>query len=105
MHTLPPSLTLKLVPDWNASIIKPREVRPSDTFAAFLKETKAEYRIREAADLDKFRQEFITKRLNQESNGFSVRNTGRRNLLTISNGWEGCFTRYWRIVVWSLALG
>ena len=43
-----------------------------DTFAAFLKDTEAEYRRREAADLDKFRQEFITKRLNKKATDFRL---------------------------------
>ena len=37
--------------------------KTADTFEAFLKEVEAEYRIREAADLEKFRQEVITNRL------------------------------------------
>ena len=44
----------------------------TDTFEAFLKNTEAEYRIREAADLDKFRQEFITNRLNQKATDFRL---------------------------------
>ncbi len=44
----------------------------SDTFAAFLKDTEAEYRIREATDLNKFRQEFITNRLNKKATDFRL---------------------------------
>ena len=44
----------------------------TDTFAAFLKDTEAEYRIREAADLEKFRQEFITNRLNKKATDFQL---------------------------------
>ncbi len=44
----------------------------SDTFEAFLKDTEAEYRIREAADLEKFRQEFITNRLNKRATDFRL---------------------------------
>ena len=35
--------------------------KTTDTFETFLEETEAEYRIREAADLEKFRQKFITE--------------------------------------------
>ena len=44
----------------------------SDPFAAFLKETEAEYRIREAADLEKFRQKFIANKLNQKATDFRL---------------------------------
>lgn len=44
----------------------------ADTFAAFLKDTEAEYRIREAADLEKFRQEFITNRRNKKATDFRL---------------------------------
>ena len=44
----------------------------ANTFAAFLKETESEYRIREAADLEKFRQEFIKNRLNKKATDFRL---------------------------------
>ena len=44
----------------------------ANTLAAFLKDTEAEYRIREAADLDKFRQEFITNRRNEKATDFRL---------------------------------
>jgi peroxiredoxin len=44
----------------------------ANTFEAFLKDTEAEYRIREAADLEKFRQEFITNRLNKKATDFRL---------------------------------
>ena len=44
----------------------------ADTFEAFLQDTEAEYRIREAADLEKFRQEFITNRLNKKATDFRL---------------------------------
>ena len=43
-----------------------------DTFEAFLKDTEAKYRIREAADLEKFRQEFIMNRLNKKATDFRL---------------------------------
>ena len=43
-----------------------------DTFETFLKDTETEYRIREAADLEKFRQEFITNRLNKKATDFRL---------------------------------
>ena len=43
-----------------------------DTFETFLEDTEAEYRIREAADLEKFRQEFITNRLNKKATDFRL---------------------------------
>ena len=43
-----------------------------DTFETFLKDTEAEYQIREAADLEKFRQEFITNRLNKKATDFRL---------------------------------
>ena len=46
--------------------------RPTDTFETFLEETEAEYRIREAADLEKFRQKFITNRLNKKATDFRL---------------------------------
>ena len=46
--------------------------KTADTFEAFLKDTEAEYRIREAADLEKFRQEFITNRLNKKATDFQL---------------------------------
>ncbi|RKU05443.1 hypothetical protein C6503_27215 [Candidatus Poribacteria bacterium] len=44
----------------------------TDTFAAFLKDTEAEYRIREATDLERFRQEFITNRRNEKATDFQL---------------------------------
>ena len=44
----------------------------ANTFEAFLKETEAEYRIREAADLEKFRQKFITNKLNKKATDFRL---------------------------------
>lgn len=76
------------------------QAETSDTFAAFLKETEAEYRIREAADLDKFRQEFITKRLNKKATDFRLETlegetyslsamAGKVVLLDVSASWCG----------------
>jgi len=72
----------------------------SDTFAAFLKDTEAEYRIREAADIEKFRQEFITNRLNKKATDFRLETlegdayslsemAGKVVLLDISASWCG----------------
>ena len=47
--------------------------KTADTFEAFLKDTEAEYRIREAADLEKFRQEFITNKLNKKATDFRLK--------------------------------
>ena len=44
----------------------------TDTFETFLENTEAEYRIREAADLEKFRQEFITNRRNKKATNFRL---------------------------------
>ena len=46
--------------------------KTTDTFETFLEETEAEYRIREAADLEKFRQKFITNRLNKKATDFRL---------------------------------
>ena len=46
--------------------------KTTDTFETFLKDTEAEYRIREAADLKKIRQEFITNRLNKKATDFRL---------------------------------
>ena len=46
--------------------------KTADTFEAFLKDTEAEYRIREAVDLEKFRQEFITNKLNKKATDFRL---------------------------------
>ena len=46
--------------------------KTADTFETFLEDTEAEYRIREAADLEKFRQKFITDRLNQKATDFRL---------------------------------
>ena len=44
----------------------------TDTFETFLEDTEAEYRIREAADLEKFRQKFITNKLSQKATNFRL---------------------------------
>ena len=44
----------------------------TDTFEAFLKETKVEYQIREDADREKIRQKFITNRLNKKAADFRL---------------------------------
>ena len=44
----------------------------SDTFEAFLKNTEVEYRIREDADREKIRQQFITNRLNKKATDFRL---------------------------------
>ncbi|MCY3553592.1 MAG: redoxin domain-containing protein [Candidatus Poribacteria bacterium] len=44
----------------------------TDTFEAFLKETEAEYRIREDADRENIRQKFITNRLNEKATDFRL---------------------------------
>ena len=44
----------------------------TDTFAAFLKDTEAEYRIREDADRENIRQKFITNRLNKKATDFRL---------------------------------
>ena len=44
----------------------------TDTFEAFLKNTEAEYRIREDADREKIRQKFITNRLNKKATDFRL---------------------------------
>ncbi|MCG9134699.1 sigma-70 family RNA polymerase sigma factor, partial [Candidatus Poribacteria bacterium] len=44
----------------------------TDTFETFLEDTEAEYRIREAADLEKFRQKFITNRRNKKATDFRL---------------------------------
>ena len=46
--------------------------KTDDTFETFLKDTEAEYRIREAGDLEEFRQEFITNRLNKKATDFQL---------------------------------
>ncbi|MDE0466698.1 MAG: TlpA disulfide reductase family protein [Candidatus Poribacteria bacterium] len=72
----------------------------ADTFEAFLKDTEAEYRIRETADLEKFRQEFITKRLNKKATDFRLETlegetyslsamAGKVVLLDVSASWCG----------------
>ena len=59
----------------------------ANTFAAFLKDTEAEYRIREAADLEKFRQEFITNRLNKKATDFRLETLeGETHLLSAMAG-------------------
>ena len=44
----------------------------TDTFEAFLKNTEAEYRIREDADREKIRQGFIVNRLNEKATDFRL---------------------------------
>ncbi len=44
----------------------------TDTFEAFLKNTEAEYRIREDADREKIRQRFIVNRLNKKATDFRL---------------------------------
>ncbi len=46
--------------------------KTTDTFETFLEATEAEYRSREAADLEKFRQKFITDRLNKKATDFRL---------------------------------
>ena len=47
--------------------------KTTDTFETFLENTEAEYRIRETADLEKFRQKFITNRLNKKATDFRLK--------------------------------
>ena len=44
----------------------------TDTFEAFLKDTEAEYRIRESADREKIRQKLIANRLNKKAADFRL---------------------------------
>ena len=44
----------------------------TDTFEAFLKDTETEYRIREDADREKIRQNFIANRLNKKATDFRL---------------------------------
>ena len=46
--------------------------KTTEVFEAFLKDTEAEYRIREATDLEKIRQQLITNRLNEKATGFRL---------------------------------
>ena len=46
--------------------------KTTDAFDAFLKDTEAEYRIREAADLERIRQQLITNRLNEKAMDFRL---------------------------------
>ena len=46
--------------------------RSTDTFEAFLKNTEAEYRIREDADREKIRKKLITNRLNKKTTDFRL---------------------------------
>ena len=46
--------------------------KTTDAFDAFLKDTEAEYRIREAADLERIRQQLITNRLNEKATDFHL---------------------------------
>ena len=43
-----------------------------DTFGAFLKDTEAEYRIRESTDREKIQQRLITNRLNKKATDFRL---------------------------------
>ena len=46
--------------------------KPLDTFETFLEDTEAEYRIRDAENLEKFRQEFVTNRLDKKATDFRL---------------------------------
>ena len=46
--------------------------KTTDAFDAFLKDTEAEYRIREAADLERIRQKLIMNKLNQKATDFQL---------------------------------
>ena len=46
--------------------------KTTDAFDAFLKDTEAEYRIREAADLERIRQQLITNSLNEKATDFRL---------------------------------
>ena len=48
------------------------ERRSTDTLEVFLKDTEAEYRIREDADRENIRQKFITNRLNEKATDFRL---------------------------------
>ena len=48
------------------------QAETANTFETFLKDTEAEYRIREAEDLEKFHQEFIMNRLNKKATDFQL---------------------------------
>ena len=48
------------------------ERRTTDTFEGFLKDTEAEYRIREGADRERIRQKVIENRLNKPATDFSL---------------------------------
>ena len=48
------------------------EKTTTDTFEAFLKDTEAEYRIREGADCEKIRQKLIANRLNKKATDFRL---------------------------------
>ena len=72
----------------------------TNTFEAFLKDTETEYRIREAADLEKFRTEFTTNRLNRKAKDFRLETlagetyslsamTGKVVLLDVGASWCG----------------
>ncbi len=45
----------------------------ADTFKTFLKDTKIEYQIQEAADLEKIRQKLIANRLNKQATDFRLK--------------------------------
>ena len=72
----------------------------TNTFEAFLKDTETEYRIRETADLEKFRTEFTTNRLNRKAKDFRLETlagetyslsamTGKVVLLDVGASWCG----------------
>ena len=46
--------------------------KTTDAFDAFLKDTEAEYQIREAADLERIRQQLITNRFNKKATDFRL---------------------------------
>ena len=55
----------------------------SDTFEAFLKDTKTEYQLQESADLEKIRQKLIRNRLNKKATDFQLK-TLQRETHTLS---------------------
>lgn len=48
------------------------EKNPTDTFETFLRDTEAEYRIREKADCEKIRQKLITNKLHKKAPDFRL---------------------------------
>ena len=53
------------------------EGETTDAFEAFLKDTEAEYRVREDAERETIRQKFITDRLNKKATDFRLETLGR----------------------------